>query len=196
MKKQNLSTTKIKREIDPIPRRYCLLTIVFGVIIVSGFLFAARQHFMAINLGIENSELRKKRDELSTEQRRLRIAREIAYSPIELEKTAARIGLQRVSFSVPIAPKVEIESNPDFSKIEIKKTEKIVQKNEVKDTNPFDNINAEGKKESKSNEKTKEITGKDGSKKVVEAKKDSKSEKRIESAAKIMSEKDSKNSKL
>ena len=196
MKKQNLSSTKIKREVDPIPRRYCLLTIVFGVIIVSGFLFAASQHFMAINLGIENSELRKKRDELSTEQRRLRIAREIAYSPIELEKTAARIGLQRVSFSAPIVSNVKNETQPDLSKIQSKKSENFVEKKEVKDTNPFDNINSAGKKESNSSEKTREITGKDGSKKVVEAKKDSKSEKRIESAAKIMSEKDSKYSKL
>jgi hypothetical protein len=101
MKKRNLpqneKSERVRRERDPIPWRYCFLTLLCGGILVVGFFFAARQHFSAISLGMKNSELRKQRDDLQTEQRRLKVSREVAFSPSELEKVARNIGLEKIS---------------------------------------------------------------------------------------------------
>jgi hypothetical protein len=206
MTKKNLSaqkkTGKVKREIDPIPRRYCLLTMLFGFIIVAGFLFAARQHFGAINLGIENSELRKQRDELSTEQRRLKISREIAYSPLELEKAALKIGLQKTTFanlSETVAYSSKTKSAVEETKIDAKKIAVIeaVAKKEAKSavaestvdkSNPFP----------KDNQPT--ITGKDGTikrqideKSKKESKQESKQDRKTETALKSSFDKSDRN---
>jgi hypothetical protein len=198
MAKKNLSpqnkTGKVKREIDPIPRRYCLLTMVFGFIIVAGFLFAARQHFGAINLGIENSELRKKRDELSTEQRRLRISREIAYSPLELEKAALKIGLQKTTFadvaetmaysnksnSATEEPKIDNKKIAVIDKIAKKEIRSVVEDSPVDKSNPFPKDNQI------------KITGKDGTvKRQIDdkSKKEAKQDRRTETAFKSPSDK-------
>ncbi len=101
MKKRNLPqnerSERVLRERDPIPWRHCFLTLLCGGILVVGFFFAARQHFSAISLGMKNSELRKQRDELQTEERRLKVSREVAFSPSELEKAAKNIGLEKIS---------------------------------------------------------------------------------------------------
>jgi hypothetical protein len=104
MKKRNLPKNEksepVRREKDRIVWRYCFLTLLCGVILVVGFFFAARQHFSAISLGMKNSELRKQRDELQTEERRLKVSREVAFSPVELEKAARSIGLEKISNAV------------------------------------------------------------------------------------------------
>ncbi|NNE98424.1 MAG: hypothetical protein HKN25_05310, partial [Pyrinomonadaceae bacterium] len=54
MKKRNLSIqrkSRVRRERDPIPWNYCLLTIACGLILVLGFFAAARQHFSSIDYG-------------------------------------------------------------------------------------------------------------------------------------------------
>ena len=74
-------------------RTYALM-IVCGVVLVSGFFFAARQHFSSMDFGMKNSKLRKQIDELQAEKRRLLLARETSLSPGELKKAAkkAKIG--------------------------------------------------------------------------------------------------------
>jgi hypothetical protein len=72
--------------------KYVFLTIVCAVLLAAGFFFAALQHFASIELGIKNSELRKQIEELEAEKRRLLLAREVALSPIDLTKTARRLG--------------------------------------------------------------------------------------------------------
>jgi hypothetical protein len=195
MTKPNSTSMRVKREVDKTPRRYCILTLVFGFIIVAGFLFAARQHFGAINLGMENSELRKKRDDLSTKQRQLRIAREVAFSPVELEKAAMKIGLERVSFSNKF--NTEVQPAKDVHSLRTE-TGKIEEKKD-RDSNPFDNVTKTEKRKSELKDQAIEVTKKDGSKKIIEAeksRKDSKSDKRIETSTKDFIEKDGRISKL
>lgn len=92
-KKRNRPVSRAVRERDPIPWKYCFLTLVCGSFLVVGFLGAARQHFASIDYGIKNSKLRKQLSELETEKRRLLLAREVALSPVEIKKAARRIGL-------------------------------------------------------------------------------------------------------
>jgi hypothetical protein len=62
------------------------------VVLVTGFFFAARQHFSTIDYGIKNSRLRRQLDELQSERRRLVLAREVSLTPGEIRKAARRVG--------------------------------------------------------------------------------------------------------
>lgn len=84
---------------DPIPWRYCLLTLACGLILVVGFFFAARQHFSSIDISIKNSRLRKQIEELEAGKRRLILAKEIALSPAEIKKAAQKIGFREMTAS-------------------------------------------------------------------------------------------------
>jgi hypothetical protein len=70
------------------------------VLIIAGFFFAARQHFLAMDYGMKNSRLRKQVDDLEAEKRRLMLAREVSLSPYEILKAAKRSGLE-VPESIP-----------------------------------------------------------------------------------------------
>jgi hypothetical protein len=101
MKKRIISTTdkgqRVCRERDPIPWRYCFLTLVCGLLLVAGFFFAARQHFSVMDFAIKNAKLRREKENLESEQRRLYLTREISISPAEIKKAAKKIGLQELT---------------------------------------------------------------------------------------------------
>ena len=84
----NLST----REIGTLPWSYFVVIAICGCVIAAGFLLAARQHFMSMDLGMKNSSLRKQLYELESENRRLTLAREVALSPAEITRTARKLG--------------------------------------------------------------------------------------------------------
>jgi hypothetical protein len=90
---------RVKRQRDPLPWRYCLLTLVCGLLLVGGFFFAARQHFSAIDYSIKNSKLRQQKEDLESERRRLYLNREISLAPAEIKKAAKKMGLQEFAAS-------------------------------------------------------------------------------------------------
>ena len=73
---------------------YVLVTIACISFLAIGFFFAARQHFMAMELSIKNSKLRRQVEDMEGENRRLVLAREIVRSPSEVKRIAARRGLR------------------------------------------------------------------------------------------------------
>lgn len=73
---------------------YFLLTIACASVMAAGFFLAARQHFNAMDIGFNNSTLRKQVEELTAEKRRLTLAREIALSPSEIRKSARNLGFR------------------------------------------------------------------------------------------------------
>lgn len=85
--------TRAKQQKAP-PRRWpaFMLILVCGLMLVSGFFFAGRQHFSSMDYGMKNSRLRKQIDDLEAEKRRLLLAREVAMSPAEIKKAAKKIG--------------------------------------------------------------------------------------------------------
>jgi hypothetical protein len=85
--------SKVRRESEPLPWKYCIVVLASGAILVGGFLFAARTHFASINYCIGNAELRKKLTELEAEKRRLTLSKELAMAPAELKKAARKLGL-------------------------------------------------------------------------------------------------------
>lgn len=89
----------VHRERDwPALRRLALL-LLCGLLLSGGFVFAARQHFAAVNFGYQNEALRREQAELLEEQHRLLLERERLVAPARLETAAREIGLQPVQAS-------------------------------------------------------------------------------------------------
>ncbi len=134
---------------DPIPWRYCLLTLACGAVLVVGFFLAARQHFSSIDFGIKNSKLRKQIESLEADKRRFILAKEIAMSPSEIKKAAQKLGFREMSASnievyrpveKPKTPLIEKPKqtflNPVVEpKVEPKKEDKKPEKETKKDEN-------------------------------------------------------------
>lgn len=70
------------------------LLLVVGLGLTCGFVYAGRQHFAALRYGYETENLRRERDQLAEQQRRLMLQREEASSPVKLEQAAKRLGMQ------------------------------------------------------------------------------------------------------
>lgn len=83
---------------------YVLLTIACAAFLATGFFFAARQHFAAMDLGMKNSMLRKQIEGMEGQKRQLVLAREMVRSPAEMKRIAANKGFrQRDSGMMAIA---------------------------------------------------------------------------------------------
>lgn len=84
----------VRRERDPraAARQFALL--VCGLLLTCGFVVAARQQFAAVRYGYQSEELRRERERLLAEQKRLLLALEEKRSPAQLERAAREIGLQ------------------------------------------------------------------------------------------------------
>jgi hypothetical protein len=77
---------------DRISFRTVLITFVCGGLVLAGIFLAASQHFSAMNVGMENSKLRKQLEDFKAENRRLTLAKEVAMSPAQITKLAREIG--------------------------------------------------------------------------------------------------------
>jgi cell division protein FtsL len=65
-----------------------------GLVLAGGFVFAAKQHFAAVQFGYENETLRTERKRLMEENQRLALEKERAIAPDKLEPAARRLGLK------------------------------------------------------------------------------------------------------
>ncbi|HEX8748982.1 MAG TPA: hypothetical protein VF717_17535 [Pyrinomonadaceae bacterium] len=86
----------VRRERDQRALMRLVLLLVCGLLLSGGFVFAAGQRFSAVRYGYKSEELRREREKLLEEQRRLILAREQATSPAQLESAARAIGMQPV----------------------------------------------------------------------------------------------------
>ena len=90
----NPSATAHAADRTPTTLLYILLTIACAAFLATGFFFAARQHFAAMDLGMKNSKLRKQIEEMEAQNRQLVLAREIGRSPAEVKRTASNKGFR------------------------------------------------------------------------------------------------------
>jgi len=86
------------------------LLLVVGLGLTSGFVYAGRQHFAALRYGYETENLRRERDQLTEQQRRLILQREEASSPVKLEQAAKRLGMQPLQ-AAQIDPLRQVANN-------------------------------------------------------------------------------------
>src|SRR5436190_19520618 len=90
---------KVRRTRDVTALSRLALLLFCGLVLASGFVFAARQHFAAVQYGYQSEGLRQERDRLLQEQQHLLLRREQAYAPARLESEARELGLRPVAAS-------------------------------------------------------------------------------------------------
>lgn len=81
------------------------MLLLCGLFLAGGFVYAAGQHFAAVDYGYKSEKLRRERDQLLEEQHRLLLAREEAASPAQLESAAREIGMQQIQPAQLAQPK-------------------------------------------------------------------------------------------
>lgn len=84
----------VRREPDARSLRRNLLLLSCGLLLAAGFVAATRQQILAVQYGYETEALRRERESLLEEQRRLRLELEANSSPAQLERAARELGLQ------------------------------------------------------------------------------------------------------
>jgi cell division protein FtsL len=90
------SIERVRRERAPIPWRYFLLSMFCSVILAVGFFNAAKQHFASVDYSMRNSEMRKEREKLEAEKRKLKVERELAGTQSAIEKAGIKMGLKKL----------------------------------------------------------------------------------------------------
>jgi hypothetical protein len=70
------------------------LLLLCGLFLASGFVFAAQQHFAAIDYGYKSEGLRRERERLLAEKQQLMLKKEQAFAPARLAVRARELGLK------------------------------------------------------------------------------------------------------
>lgn len=73
------------------------LLLCCGLVLASGFVYAATQHFAAVQYGYQSEGLRREREKLLQEQQHLQLRKEQAFAPARLELEARELGLRPVA---------------------------------------------------------------------------------------------------
>lgn len=86
--------TRIRRSRDVTALSRLALLLFCGLVLAGGFVFAAQQHFAAVQYGYESESLRNERKRLIEDNQRLSLEKETASAPARLEPAARDLGLQ------------------------------------------------------------------------------------------------------
>lgn len=85
---------KIRRTRDTTALSRLALLLFCGFVLAGGFVFAAKQHFAAVQYGYKNESLRSERKKLIEEHQMLSLEKEKVSSPARLEPAARKLGLK------------------------------------------------------------------------------------------------------
>jgi hypothetical protein len=91
--------SKIHRDRDLRALSRLALLLFCGLFLAGGFVFAAQQHFAAVDYGYKSEELRLEREKLLEEKQHLMLKKEQAFAPAQLATQARAIGLKPLSAS-------------------------------------------------------------------------------------------------
>ena len=102
--------SNIRRERDVRALSNLALLLCCALVLAGGFVFAARQHFTAVQYGYESENLRREREQLFEEQQRLLLEKEQASLPARLELAGRQLGLQPLQAGQIGTPKVNAQN--------------------------------------------------------------------------------------
>jgi cell division protein FtsL len=85
---------KVRRSRDVTALSRLALLLFCGAVLAGGFVFAAKQHFAAVQYGYKSESLRTERKKLIEDNQRLALEMEKASAPQKLEPKARELGLQ------------------------------------------------------------------------------------------------------
>ena len=86
--------TRIRRSRDVTALSRLALLLFCGLVLAGGFVFAAQQHFAAVQYGYQSESLRNERKKLIEDNQRLSLEKETVSAPAKLEPAARNLGLQ------------------------------------------------------------------------------------------------------
>jgi cell division protein FtsL len=86
--------SKIHRDRDLRALSRLALLLICGLFLASGFVFAAQQHFAAVDFGYKSEGLRREREKLLAEKQQLMLQKEQAFAPARLATQARELGLK------------------------------------------------------------------------------------------------------
>ena len=86
--------SQIHRDRDVRALSRLALLLVCGLVLASGFVFAAEQHFAAVDYGYKSEGLRRERQTLLEEKQHLTLKKEQAFAPSRLAIQARELGLK------------------------------------------------------------------------------------------------------
>lgn len=88
------TNAKIRRSRDVSALSRLALLLFCGLVLAGGFVFAAKQHFAAVQYGYQNESLRRERTKLLEQQQRLTLEKARFSSPARLKAAASTLGLK------------------------------------------------------------------------------------------------------
>lgn len=91
---QQYTRPHLRRERDPRAARRQMFLLAGCLVLAAGFVYAVRLQVAARGYGYKTEALRREREQLLDEQRRLLLAVEESSSPAQLEQAARELGMQ------------------------------------------------------------------------------------------------------
>jgi len=91
---QQYTNAPVRRERDPRAARRQRFLLAGCLVLAAGFIYAVRQQIMAVDYGYKTEALRREREQLIDEQRRLLLSVEENSSSAQLERAARELGMQ------------------------------------------------------------------------------------------------------
>jgi len=117
---------KVRRARDITALSRLALLLFCGFVLAGGFVFAAKQHFAAVQYGYQNESLRHERKKLLEEQQLLALEKEQASAPERLQAAARRLGLKPATpgqiATLDAKKEVEVTERKDKAKASTAKT--------------------------------------------------------------------------
>jgi hypothetical protein len=89
---------------------WILAIVVGGALLGCGFVMSARQHFAAVSVGYQSEEFRRQSFQLEERLRQLELEYSRASAPVEIERRAKKLGLERPDKKTPVGP-ADVNSN-------------------------------------------------------------------------------------
>ena len=86
--------SKVHRDRDVRALSRLALLLICGLVLAGGFVFAAQQHFAAVDYGYKSENLRRERARLLEEKQHLMLKKEQAFAPARLAVQARELGLR------------------------------------------------------------------------------------------------------
>ena len=111
----NQRNSKIHRDRDVRALSRLALLLFSGLVLAGGFVFAAQQHFAAIEYGYKSEGLRRERERLLEEKQQLLLKREQAFAPARLAMEARELGLKPLLASQVGTQKASRRSQPPLA---------------------------------------------------------------------------------
>ena len=92
---KQIQNARVARPVSGRVIAWLAIIAIAGALVSGGFVISAGQHFEAVQLGYQSEELRREATELDEKLRQLELQYARAASPVEIEKRAQKIGLER-----------------------------------------------------------------------------------------------------